>query len=432
MKEQILEKRKKYVYPTKVPYYKDPIHLTKAKGSYVWDADGKKYLDVIGGIVSISAGHNHPRIKDKMMKMLSEDSIQHTTYLYLSEYMADLAEKIAELAPGELSKCYFTNSGSEANEMAVMTARVATGREMVISLRHGYHGGTNVPLGLCGHSTWKFPNQPQASIAHAKAPYCYRCPWGKTKESCSFECAEDVKEVIQTATSGEIGAFIKEPILGVGGFIDAGPDYHKRVFEIVKDHGGLYISDEVQTAVGRTGKDFFMSKTLGLEPDIITMAKGIGNGAPVGAVIAKPELADSLKGKAHFNTFGGDPYQAMQASETISIIKDEGLIGNAGRMGSYLAEGFQDMQKDFPIIGDIRGQGLLIGIELVKDPKTKEPAIEETTTIMEYAKENGILIGKGSLLGNVIRLAPSLAISKDECDELLNGLKNSFAKLAKG
>ncbi|MDA8793962.1 aspartate aminotransferase family protein [Bacteriovoracaceae bacterium] len=431
MKEKIIHQREKYVYPTKVPYYKDPIHLTRSSGSYVWDSDGKKYLDVIGGIVSISAGHNHPRIKAKMLDMINNDSIQHTTYLYLSEYMADLAEKIAKLAPGTLTKCYFTNSGSEANEMAVMTARVATGNQMVISLRHGYHGGTNVPLGLCGHSTWKFPHQPQASIAHAKAPYCYRCPYGATEGKCNLECADDVREVIQTATSGKIAAFIKEPILGVGGFIDASDEYHKKVYDIVKEHGGLYISDEVQTGAGRTGKDFFMSSTIGIEPDIITMAKGIGNGAPLGAVVAKPEFAESLKGKAHFNTFGGDPYQAMQASETISIIQDENLIGNADRMGEYLIAGFKEMQRDFPLIGDIRGRGLLIGLELVTNPKTKDPAIKETADLMEYAKEEGILIGKGSLLGNVIRLAPSLAITQTECDELLTGLRKAFTKLTK-
>lgn len=431
MKEKILKQREKYVYPTKIPYYKDPIHLTRASGSYVWDADGKKYLDVIGGIVSISAGHNHPRIKQKMLDMINTDAIQHTTFLYLSEYMGDLAEKLAELAPGTLTKCYFTNSGSEANEMAIMTARVATGEQMVISLRHGYHGGTNVPLGLCGHSTWKFPSQPQASIAHAKAPYCYRCPYGATEGQCNLECAEDVKEVIQTATHGKIAAFIKEPILGVGGFIEASDEYHKRVYDIVKEHGGLYISDEVQTGVGRTGKDFFMSSTIGIKPDIITMAKGIGNGAPVGAVVARPELAETLKGKAHFNTFGGDPYQAMQAREVISIIEDEDLIGNADRMGEYLFAGFRDMQKDFPIIGDIRGRGLLIGLELVTDRKTKAPAIKETTDMMEFAKSEGILIGKGSLLGNVIRMAPSLAITQEECDELLKGMRNAFTKLTK-
>lgn len=428
-REKILGQRHAYLYPTKVPYYREPLHLVKARGSYVWDDQGNKYLDIIGGIVSISVGHNHPRIKEKMKKMLESDAIQHTTYLYLSEYMADFAEKVTKEAPGDLDKVYMTNSGSEANEMAVMTARVATGNQMVVSLRHGYHGGTAVPLSLCGHGTWKFDSQPQASVTHANAPYCYRCPWGKERSSCNLECADEVKEVIETTTSGKIAAFICEPILGVGGFIDAPVEYHKKVYDIVKKAGGLYISDEVQTGVGRTGKNFFAIADSGVEPDVITMAKGIGNGAPVGAVITKAKYADALKGKLHFNTFGGDPYQAMQAGEVIDIIKDEKLIENADKMGRYLKEGFRAIQKDFPLIGDIRGRGLLMGLELVKDPITKEPAVPETAKLMETAKDQNILIGKGGLYGNVVRLAPSLAITREECDELLKGLRKAFENL---
>lgn len=427
--EKILEQRKNHLYPTKVPYYREPLHLVKAKGSYVWDDKGDKYLDVIGGIICISVGHNHPEIKNKMKQMIDDDAIQHTTFLYLSEYMADFAEKLSKVAPGDLTKVYMTNSGSEANEMAVMTARAATGRQMVLSLRHGYHGGTNVPLTLCGHGTWKFEGQPHASVAHVNAPYCYRCPWGKKRGSCNLECADEVQNVIDTVTDGKIAGFICEPILGVGGFIDAPVEYHKKVYDIVKKAGGLYISDEVQTGVGRTGKNFFAIADSGVVPDLITMAKGIGNGAPVGAVITKEEHADALKGKLHFNTFGGDPYQAMQAAKVIDIIQDEKLIENANQMGAYLKEGFQALQNDFPIIGDIRGRGLLMGLELVKDPKTKEPNPEDTAKLMETAKDQNILIGKGGLLGNVVRIAPSMAITKDECDELLTGLRKAFENL---
>ncbi|MCY4644188.1 MAG: aspartate aminotransferase family protein [Bacteriovoracales bacterium] len=428
-REQILRQRERHLYPTKIPYYREPLHLIKALDFYVWDEEGVRYLDAIGGIVSISAGHNHPRIKEKILKMLASDAIQHTSFLYLSEYMADLAEKLSALAPGTLTKCYFTNSGSEANEMAVMTARMATGHEMVVSLRHAYHGGTGVPLGLCGHSTWKYPHQPQANVIHAQAPYCYRCPYGASPQTCELECAEDVRQVIETAGPGRIGAFIKEPIMGVGGFIDAGPDYHQKVFHIVKEYGGLYISDEVQTGAGRTGKHFFMSETLGIEPDIITMAKGIGNGAPLGAVVAKSEWAQTLAGKSHFNTFGGDPYQAMQARETIAIIEDEDLIANADHLGEYLLGGLKELQGDFPLIGDIRGRGLLIGLELVQDPKAKTPAPKETSELMERAKDEGVLIGKGGLYGNVIRLAPPLSITREGCDELLTGLRNALMTL---
>jgi 4-aminobutyrate aminotransferase-like enzyme len=427
--DEILEKREKHLFPTKVALYNEPIQLVKALGSYVYDDQGVKYLDVIGGIVSISVGHNHPKITAKMKEMVESNAIQHTTHLYLSEYMANLAEKLAEVAPGDLSKCYFTNSGSEANEMAVMSARVFTGELMVVALQHGYHGGTSTPLALCGHHSWKFSSQPQVSVSHAKAPYCYRCPFGKKKESCHLECADDVKETIETTTNGKIAAFIAEPILGVGGFIDAPVEYHKKCYDIVKNFGGLYISDEVQTGVGRTGENFFAIADSGVVPDIISMAKGIGNGAPLGAIIANDEVAQSLKGKLHFNTFGGDPYQSMQGKMVIDIIQEESLIENAKNMGKYLKEGMIELQKDFPIIGDIRGRGLLLGFEMVKDVKTKEVASLETTRLMELAKEEKILIGKGGLYGNVVRLAPSLSISKSECDELLTGLKNALSKL---
>jgi 4-aminobutyrate aminotransferase-like enzyme len=428
-REELLEMRKTYLYPTKVPYYKDPIWLVKAKGSRVWDDAGKDYLDMIGGIVSISVGHNHPRIVAKMKKMLDDNAIQHTTFLYLSGYMEELAKKLAAVAPGDLEKCYFTNSGSEANEVAVMTARVATGEQMVVALRHGYHGGTNVPMSLCGHSNWKFRAQPQASVIHALEPYCYRCPLGKTRENCSLECAEDIKNVIETTSNGKIAAFIAEPVLGVGGFIDPPFTYHKRAYEIVKSFGGKYISDEVQTGVGRTGKYFFAIEEAGIVPDFITMAKGFGSGAPIGAVVTKRECADAMIGKSHFNTFGGDPFQSMQAAEVIDIIKDENLIENARQQGEFLRNGMLDLQKEFSLIGDVRGRGLMLGIELVKDRKTKEFAVQETVSLMDLAKNNGLLIGKGSLRGNVLRITPPLNVSRAESEELLKKLRKSFEQL---
>jgi 4-aminobutyrate aminotransferase-like enzyme len=261
------------------------------------------------------------------------------------------------------------------------------------------------------------------------APYCYRCPFNN-KNGCHLECAEDVKNVIETTTHGKIAAFIAEPVMGVGGFIDPPLEYHKRVYDIVKSHGGLYISDEVQAGVGRTGKNFFAIEESGVTPDLITMAKGIGNGAPVGAVIAKDEIAETMKGKLHFNTFGGDPYQAMQASEVIDIVLNENLIDNSKVMGNYLKEAFKDLQKDFPVIGDVRGRGLMLGLELVKDPKTKEPASNEAALLMELAKSEGLLIGKGGLYGNVIRIAPSLGLSKSEAEELVTKLRSSFQKLS--
>ena len=428
-KEKLLDLRKNFLYPTQVPYYTEPLCLVRAKGSRVWDETGREYLDAIGGIVSISVGHNHPRIVTKAKEMLASDAIQHTTYLYLSGHLEELAQKLVSVAPKGLTKCYFTNSGSEANEMAMLTARVATGEQTVVALKHGYHGGTNATLNLCGQSTWKFRAQPQAAVVHAQAAYCYRCPFGASRENCALECADDVKNVIETVTHGKIAAFIAEPIMGVGGFIDPPLPYFKKVHEIVKNFGGKYISDEVQTGVGRTGSYFFAIEEVGVAPDIISMAKGFGSGAPIGGVIAKAECADTLAGKLHFNTFGGDPYQAMQAASVIAIIREENLIANAREQGKFLKDGMLALQKDFPIIGDVRGRGLMVGLELVRDKKTKEPASAETVKLMNLTKEQGLLIGKGSLLGNVIRITPALNITRNECVEVLEKFRRALTIL---
>jgi 4-aminobutyrate aminotransferase-like enzyme len=427
--EQTIEKRQSLLYPNLTTYYKTPLKLKRAKGVRVWDVSGEEYLDAIGGIVSISVGHNHPRIVDKLKSMLDENEIQHTTSLYFNLYLEELAERIKNLAPGELSKCYFTNSGSEANEMAILTARVSTGEQMVVALKHGYHGGTGVPLALCGHSNWKFPATPQPSIVHAEAPYCYRCPFKKKPESCSLECAENIKETILTTTHGKIAGMIIEPMQGVGGFISPPLEYHKRAYEIVKEFGGKYISDEVQTGVGRTGKHFFAIEESGVQPDMITMAKGIGNGAPLGGVIAKPELADSLTGKLHFNTFGGNPFSSMQASEVVDIIREENLIENAATQGKKIKNALTELQKDFPVIGDVRGRGLLVGMEFVKDQNTKDYATSYTAEFVDRAKTEGLLLGKGGLYGNIIRIAPSMAITDSETNELIDKLKRTFESM---
>ncbi|MFK7823774.1 MAG: aspartate aminotransferase family protein [Oligoflexales bacterium] len=423
------ELRKTYVYPTKVALYNRPLSLVRGKGTRVWDQDGQEYLDAIGGIVCISVGHNHPKIKQKILSMLAEDEIQHTSHLYLSLYMEGLAEKLAKLAPGLPRSCYITNSGSEANEMAVLTARVATGEQMMIALRHSYHGGTNATLGLCGNASWKYPHQGGGGVAHAVAPYCYRCPFGANNKTCDLECSKDVRSVVETVTSGKVAGIIVEPILGVGGFIDPPREYHAKVFDIIKSFGGIYISDEVQTGVGRTGESFFAIEQSGVVPDIVTMAKGLGSGAPIGAVIADRSLANELNGKHHFSTFGGDPYQSMQAAMVVDIIEEEKLMQNAENVGARLKAGLLDLQEQFPIIGDVRGRGLLLGFELVKDPLSKEPATDVCKQLLELCKGEGLLLGKGGLWGHVVRIAPPLNLSFSEADELLLKLKKAFIKL---
>lgn len=429
--QELKEKRKKYLSHSIFHYYSEPLHLVKAKDTRVWDADGKEYIDCIGGIVSISIGHNHPKVKEALKAKFDSDDIQHGPTIYLTEPVVKLAEQLVNKAPG-LDRAFISNSGSEANEYAVMAARNATGCETMVSLRHGYHGGTNMTLGLCGHSSWKFKSQPFSGTVHAMQPDCYRCPFGQKSDSCGLDCAKDVEDVILTATNGKIAGVIVEPILGVGGFIDPPAEYHKEVHRICKKYGGMYISDEVQTGVGRTGESFFAIYQSGVTPDMISMAKSLGSGAPVGAVVMTEECSEALKGKIHFNTFGGDPYQALQASLTVDIIEEENLMENAKVMGKFLKEGLKGLQEKYQLIGDVRGRGLLLGFELVKDRKTKEYATAEANQMMEETRKRGLLIGKGGLFGNIIRITPPYTVTKSDCEQILSIIDQSLDAIVNG
>lgn len=429
--QELLDFRKKHFLPTVAHYHKEAIQLTKAQGTYVWDSEGRRYLDAIGGIVCISAGHNHPKIKKALIQAIEGDEIQHTSLLYLNQAPVNTAELLLEEAPNGMDRVAFTNSGSEANELALMAARNATGETMVVNLRHSYHGGTSGALASCGHSTWRFKAQPVTSVTSAMEPYCYRCPFGKKPDSCNLECAKNVETTIQTSTHGKIAAFIIEPVMGVGGFISPPDEYFDAVTKITHNYGGKYISDEVQTGAGRTGHDLLITKTLGIDADMVTMAKGFGNGAAVGAVLMKTDVSDTMAGKLYFNTFAGDPLQMIQAKLTLEIIKEEKLVENAGRMGALLKDGLNQLKNKHPLIGDVRGRGLLLGVELVKDPKTKVHATEETLLFVDLCKDKGLLLGKGGLMGNVFRIAPPLTINETQVNFMLETIDQALAEVSK-
>lgn len=429
--ETLLEFRQKHFISTAYLYYQKPLQLVKASGCYVYDEQGNRYLDAIGGIVCISAGHNHPKIKQALIDMLQQDAIQHTSLLYLNRHPVELAEKLLAEAPEGIDRCAFTNSGSEANELAFMAARHATGETMVINLRHGYHGGTSGALASCGHHTWRFRSQPVTATASALEPNCYRCPFGQKPDSCHLECAQNVETTIQTATHGKIAAFIAEPVMGVGGFIAPPEEYFHEVARIVHNYGGKYISDEVQTGAGRCGGNFLLTKTLGIDADIITMAKGLGNGAAIGAALMKTEVSEPLAGKLYFNTFAGDPYQTVQALKSMEVIEEEHLIENARQMGDYLRDGLLSLKNKYELVGDVRGRGLLMGVELVQDRKTKAYATQECNQLMELCKDRGLLIGKGGLFGNVVRIAPPLSINRKQVEFMVDVLDKSLYELTK-
>jgi alanine-glyoxylate transaminase/(R)-3-amino-2-methylpropionate-pyruvate transaminase len=430
--EEILKIRRERMLPSAHNhYYRKPLHMVKASMQWVWDKEGKKYLDAFGGIVTISAGHNHPRIKAKIKAWLDEDQPQHTTTFYISQPMADLAAKITGIAPAELKRAFFTNSGSEANELAILLARQYTKRYEIVALKHAYHGGTTGTISLLGQHTWRWGGPGLTGISHAAQPNCYRCPFGAKPDSCGLECANDVEETIKTTTSGEIAAMIIEPIQGVGGFIVPPKEYFPRVYEIVKKYGGLYISDEVQAGVGRTGNHWFGVLHNGITPDMMTMAKGLGNGASIGGLVTKDAIADSMKGKIHFNTYAGNPWATIQAHETLSILEEENILEKATRLGGLIMNGLKEIQKSSKTLGDVRGRGLLMGLEFVKDKETKAYGTEETLEVMEEARERGLLIGKGGLYGNVIRLTPPMCITETDAQEIVKILGESIRAMEK-
>lgn len=427
-KDEIVRKHKEFLFNCVTTYYKDPLVIDHAKGQYVWDLDGKQYLDFLGGIVTISVGHSNEKVTAKIKQQI--DRVQHTSTLFPTEAIVALAEKIAQIAPGKLQKSYFTNSGSEANEVAVLTARMHTGNYDMLALRHGYSGHTQLTKSLTGLHTWRKAGVVPFGIVHAPGPYCYRCPFGLTYPSCDLHCAKDIEEVIKTSTGGQVAGLLAETIQGLGGVVTPPPGYFKIVANIVRNYGGLFISDEVQTGFGRTGKHWFGIEHWEVEPDFITCAKGMANGVPVGCTITRPEIADSYKGLT-ISTFGGNSVTCVAAKATIDLIEEERLMDNAETAGEHFRQGLEALKEKHAVIGDVRGMGLMQGVELVKDRKTKTPDADLTNRVLERTRANGLIIGKGGLYANVVRMSPPLNIPKTGIDQALSILDKSLAEAVK-
>ena len=422
-KREVLDKHREYLFSCVANYYDEPLVVDHAKGSYVYDLDGNEYLDFFGGIVTISVGHCNDKVTGAIQQQTSR--LQHISTLYPTEPHVRLAEKLAAMTPGRLQKSFFTNSGSEANETAVLLAQIHTKCQDVFALRHGYSGRSHLAMSLTGHASWRLSPTAVPGIHHIPNAYCYRCPFGLTYPSCDLKCAKDLEGAIQTVTSGKIAAFLAEPIQGIGGFITPPREYFKEIAAIVRKYGGLFISDEVQTGWGRTGKMFGIEQ-WDIEPDIMTFAKGMANGAPIGATIASAEVADSMKGLT-ISTFGGNPVTATAALATIQVIEEENLVENARLMGQRLHAGLATLKDKYPVIGDVRGMGLMQGLELVEE--NKKPSPESVRRLFELTKTQGLLIGKGGLMANVIRITPPLNVTKDQIDEALKKLDRSFAQM---
>jgi 4-aminobutyrate aminotransferase-like enzyme len=424
-KDEIILAQKDYLFPSVFHYYKDPLVVTRAKDQYVWDADGNQFLDFFGGIVTVSVGHCNDQVNAKVHAQL--DTLQHVSTVFATEPQVQLAKKIASVTPGgQLTKSFFTNSGTEANETAILAARCYTGNTEIVALRHSYHGRSAAAMALTGQGAWKL-GPPQAGVVHAHNAYCYRCPLGLTYPTCEVQCARDMEDLIRSTTSGRIAGFIGEPIQGVGGFITPPKEYFPIVEQIVRNHGGVFISDEVQTAWGRTGGKWFGIEHWGVTPDIITSAKGLGNGMPIGLTVAKAAVADSVKGLT-ISTFGGNPVTTTQAKAVLDLIDEQNLMQNCADTGGYLRVRLEELKDKHEIIGDVRGMGLMQALELVEDRESKKPAVAQTAAIMEAARENRILIGKGGMFGNVIRITPPMNIGRSDVDQFIEALDASFVR----
>jgi len=365
----VLATRRQYANPAIFTIYKDPLMLVEGHRQWLFDESGRRYLDFFAGIVTVSVGHAHPKVTKRVQDQAA--ALAHTTTIYLHPFMGEFAKRLAAKMPPGLDVTYFVNSGSEANDLAIMLARLYTGYNDVIALRNGYHGGSPWSMALTSHHTWKFPAQVNTGVHHAICPDPYRSPFTGTPEQIAHQSAEDVRELIKFSTPGRVAAFLAESLQGVGGVTHGAPNYFREVYAIVREAGGLCIADEVQSGFGRTGTHYWGFQNWGVVPDIVTMAKGIGNGLPLAAVTTRREIAETLAQRVHFNTYGGNPVSMAAGLAVLEVIDEERLQENARVTGGRLKAGLQELATRHPLIGDVRGMGLMLGVELVRDRATR-------------------------------------------------------------
>ncbi len=426
MPEDMAARYRKYIFPTLKTLYEEPIVMERGEGHYLYDENGVKYLDFFGGILTAGIGHANPKVADAVSKQAHK--LMHCSTVYVIPGQVELAERLMSIVPEGIGKFTFTSSGTEAIEAAILMAQIATGNDEIIALRHSYSGRSKLAIELTALHNWKQGRAPSSSVKYTHNGYCYRCAFGLKYPSCGMRCAYDLEELIKTSTSGRIAALLAEPIQGVGGVIIPPPEYFPIVAEITRKYGGIFISDEVQTGFGRTGGKWFGIEHWGVRPDAMTAAKQMASGAPIGALMARPELAEKWTAPS-ISTFGGNPVTMAAASATLDFMKENGTKENSELMGRRFMEGLNRIQAKHPSMGEVRGKGLMVGVEFVKGDK--EPAPDIFLKVLEETKRRRLLVGKGGLYGNVMRLSPAMTITSDEVDQAIAILDEAIGEASR-
>jgi len=425
-----IEDYKKYVMTSSVKKV-EPVVIGSAEGATVIDTDGRRYVDCFSGISVVNTGHCNPRVIEAAKKQL--DLLVHAcAYVYYIEPVAELAKKLAQISPKGLQKTFFANSGAEAIETGLKLSRKFTKRHEIIALMRSFHGRTIGTLSVTGQAGRRHSAMGPylGSIAFAPTPYCYRCPLGLEYPGCGVQCAKMIDDVIKYSTSNDVAAFIAEPLLGEGGIIVPPKEYFREAKKILDAYNILFIDDEVQTGFARTGQLFGINH-YGETPDIMCVAKAIANGLPLGGCIARANIADSFEAGDHLSTFGGNPVCCAAALANIDFILKEDLSSLASKNGEYVMNRLGELEQKHDLIGDIRGRGLMIGIELVKNRESKAPATEETGRIRDLCREKGVLVGHGGTLGNVLRIQPPLIIPRAQLDLAIDTIDKAITEVAK-
>ncbi|MGH3494127.1 MAG: aspartate aminotransferase family protein [Sciscionella sp.] len=404
-------------------YYDEPIEITRGEGRHVWDGQGRRYLDFFGGILTNAIGYDVAEISDAVRAQV-DTGVLHTSTLYLIRRQVELAEKVAALSGIEDAKVFFTNSGTEANETALMLATQYRRSHQVLALRNSYHGRAFATVGVTGNRGWSASALSPVQVSYVHGGYPYRSPFRHLSDSDYIAaCVDDLREVIETTTAGDVACLLAEPIQGVGGFT-SGPDGLFAAFkEVLDEYGILLISDEVQTGWGRTGEHFWGIEAHEVTPDAMTFAKGMGNGLAIGGVVARGDLMDCLQANS-ISTFGGNPVATAGARAALDYLLSHELQANAAHLGGLLLSGLREVAEHCPVVGEVRGKGLMIGVELVHPDRS--PDATAAGRVLAEAGSRGLLIGKGGLYGNVLRLAPPMTLTTDEAEEALNVLTEAI------